>query len=453
LNSNKIIIYFILFTIFLSGTITMTVYATPNTAPQNIAPLMLFCANNPINDKYNVDGITAGNIMGGCKEKLDGYSWGSRIYILIYAPGWNTDSDKLDVIGNNKHNPITANSREGNMSLEGNGCNGFIETAPDHGLFYGSIKLSGFKHDINGDGRPDLYGGNRCERNNSVIDDGAGRVEAKQEGGVTVNFEWREDEIVSKTALYSWRDATLEFDKTEYDVSDEIQLTLTDLDNMRWPFDKKQPYEIHVYSDSDSAGILMDAYWVPNYKGIVQMNGHYPIKLNLTFDDESYESSAPFGFSSGLLRVSPGDTIYAKYWDYSLPKPYSTEDQKEIVATTKVNDLAFDTTIPLEVSTEITDSNGKTLHHCIKGENVKIKTNVSNTKDEPVSAYIITQIKDSNNVTQHVSWSAINIAPGKTSDINSEWIMKNDGVHTFEIFIWSSLWNQNPMSEPLILVI
>jgi hypothetical protein len=197
----------------------------------------------------------------------------------------------------------------------------------------------------------------------------------------------------------------------------------------------------------------MDAYWVPNYKGIVQMNGHYPIKLNLTFDDESYESSAPFGFSSGLLRVSPGDTIYAKYWDYSLPKPYSTEDQKEIVATTKVNDLAFDTTIPLEVSTEITDSNGKTLHHCIKGENVKIKTNVSNTKDEPVSAYIITQIKDSNNVTQHVSWSAINIAPGKTSDINSEWIMKNDGVHTFEIFIWSSLWNQNPMSEPLILVI
>ena len=86
-------------------------------------------------------------------------------------------------------------------------------------------------------------------------------------------------------------------------------------------------------------------------------------------------------------------------------------------------------------------------------ENVKIKTNVSNTKDEPVSAYIITQIKDSNNVTQHISRSTINIAPGKTGEINSEWIMKDDGVHTFEIFIWSSLWNQNPMSEPLILVI
>ena len=416
-------------------------------------PLMFFCANNPISKKYNVDGVTAGDIMGGCKEKLDGYSWGSRIYILIYSPGFNSDPNRIDVIGNNNHTPITANSREGSISLAGDGCNGFIETAPDHGLFFGSIKLSGFRHDINGDGSPDLYGGNRCEKTYSVLDDGSGKVEAKQEGGVTVNFEWREDEFVSKTALYSWREATLEFDKTEYDVSDEIHLTLTDLDNMRWPFDTKKSYPVHVYSDSDLAGIMMDAYLVPSFKGIVQMNGNYPIKLNLTFDDKSYESSAPFGFGHGLLRVSPGDTIYAKYWDYSLPRPYTISDQKQIVSTAKVNDLALDVTSTLAVSAEITDSNDKPLHHCIKGENVKIKTNVSNTKDEVVSAYIITQIKDSNNVIQHLSWSTINITPGKTSDINSEWIMKNDGAHTFEIFVLDNLVDPNSLSKPLMIVI
>ena len=447
MNSNKIIIYFILSSIFLLGTITMTAHATPNTEP-----LMLFCANNPISGKYNVDGVTAGDIMGGCKEKFDGYSWGSRIYVLIYGPGWNSDPNKIDVIGNNNHTPITANSREGSISLAGDGCNGFIETAPDHGLFFGSIKLSGFRHDINGDGSPDLYGGNRCEKTYSVLDDGSGKVEAKQEGGVTVNFEWREDEFVSKTALYSWREATLEFDKTEYDVSDEIHLTLTDLDNMRWPFDTKKSYPVHVYSDSDLAGIMMDAYLVPSFKGIVQMNGNYPIKLNLTFDDKSYESSAPFGFGHGLLRVSPGDTIYAKYWDYSLPRPYTISDQKQIVSTAKVNDLV-DVTIPLEVITEITDSNGKPLHHCIKGENIKIKTNVLNTKDEVVSAYIITQIKDSDNVIQHLSWSTINITPGKTSDIKSEWTMKNDGPHTFQIFVLDNLSNPNPILEPLKIVI
>ena len=416
-------------------------------------PLMFFCANNPISKKYNVDGVTAGDIMGGCKEKLDGYSWGSRIYILIYAPGWNTDSNKIDVIGNNNHAPITANSREGRISLAEDGCNGFVETAPNHGLFYGSIKLSGFKHDITGDGKADVYGGNKCEKKYSVVDDGSGKVEAKQEGGVTVNFEWTENEIVSKTALYSWREATLEFDKTEYDVSDEIHLTLTDLDNMRWPFDTKKSYPVHVYSDSDLAGIMMDAYLVPSFKGIVQMNGNYPIKLNLTFDDKSYESSAPFGFGHGLLRVSPGDTIYAKYWDYSLPRPYTISDQKQIVSTAKVNDLALDVTSTLAVSAEITDSNDKPLHHCIKGENVKIKTNVSNTKDEVVSAYIITQIKDSNNVIQHLSWSTINITPGKTSDINSEWIMKNDGAHTFEIFVLDNLVDPNSLSKPLMIVI
>ena len=173
----------------------------------------------------------------------------------------------------------------------------------------------------------------------------------------------------------------------------------------------------------------------------------------MTFDDTSYEASAPLGFGHGLLRVSPGDTIYAEYWDYTLPKPYSIDDKKQIVATTKVSDLALDVTIPLEVSAEITDSNDKPLHHCIKGENVKVKTNVSNTKDEVVSAYVITQIKDSNNVIQHLSWSTINITPGKTSNINSEWTMKNEGAHTFDIFVFDNQLNTNPLSESLTIVI
>ena len=190
--------------------------------------------------------------------------------------------------------------------------------------------------DINGDGRPDVFGGNRCHKGNSIIDDGSGRVEAKQEGGVTVSFEYSKDKLISKSALYSWREATLEFDKTEYEITDEIVLTLTDLDNLRWPFDDEIPYEIHIYSDTDTAGILMDAYWIPNYKGIVQMNGHYPIKFNLTYDDESEASSNPFGEGSGLLRVSPGDTIYAKYVDRTLPRPNGVNDDKKILASSTV---------------------------------------------------------------------------------------------------------------------
>ena len=37
--------------------------------------------------------------MAKCKERTEGYSWGSRIYVLLWAPGFNADSLKLDEIG------------------------------------------------------------------------------------------------------------------------------------------------------------------------------------------------------------------------------------------------------------------------------------------------------------------------------------------------------------------
>ena len=321
---------FFLIVILFASTYSTTAYAS-------IPGIKMFlCANNPLGKMYDKEGVTPGQIMNNCKERLDGYSWGSRIYTLIYAPGWNTDPHKLDIIGNNPDNPITARSREGSMTLEGNGCNGFIETGHDHGLFYGSIKLSGFRYDITGDGRPDNFGGNRCESTYGTLDDGSGRVEAKQEGGVTISFQYDEDNILSKTAKYSWREATLNFDQEEYVPGDKAVLTLTDLDNVRFPFDDKFGLPIRIYSDTDTAGIDLLAYWVANYKGIVQMNGNYPVTIELIDDDLSSDSNNAFNHSRGELRVSIGDTIYAEYDDYTLPKPSMIGDSKKIIAISKL---------------------------------------------------------------------------------------------------------------------
>ena len=147
---------------------------------------IFFCANNPISKVYNVDTVGPGQIINSCKERLDGYSWTSRIYVLIWAPGWNADKFKLDTLGNTDENSISVNSRDGRFTLiERSDCNPFIETGVNHGLFYGSIKLSGFRTDVNGDGRADVYGGNKCEYEFSTIDDGNGKVETKQDGAVT----------------------------------------------------------------------------------------------------------------------------------------------------------------------------------------------------------------------------------------------------------------------------
>lgn len=315
---------------------------------------IFFCANNPISKVYNLDTVGPGQIMDSCKERLDGYSWTSRIYVLIWAPGWNANEFKLDTLGNTNENPISVNSRDGRFTLiERSDCNPFIETGEDHGLFYGSIKLSGFRTDVNGDGKADVYGGNKCEYKFSTIDDGNGKVETKQEGAVTLNWRYHEDYVMSKTATYSMNEAKMKFDNEEYVVGDEGILTLTDVDLLRWPFDTKIGYPIRIYSTTDLGGIEVNAYYAKNYAGIPQRNGEYPIKVVFVDGKSSIKetrgSGAPFGTlkepnSIVYLRVNPGDNIYAEFYDKTLPKPASIGDEKKIEAFARISKINNDTT-------------------------------------------------------------------------------------------------------------
>ena len=48
---------------------------------------IFFCENNPINkQEYNKSHMTPQDYMSKCKERTDGFSWGSRIYVLLWAP-------------------------------------------------------------------------------------------------------------------------------------------------------------------------------------------------------------------------------------------------------------------------------------------------------------------------------------------------------------------------------
>ncbi len=118
---------------------------------------IFFCENNPIKKTdYNKPHMKPQDYMSKCKERTDGYSWGSRIYVLIWAPGFNTDEHKLDELGTDStagQGLITLNSRDGSIrSDDKTTCNPFIETGKDHGLFYGSIKLRGFSTTVNENG-------------------------------------------------------------------------------------------------------------------------------------------------------------------------------------------------------------------------------------------------------------------------------------------------------------
>jgi hypothetical protein len=314
---------------------------------------IFFCENNPIaKQDYNKSHMTPQDYMSKCKERTEGFSWGSRIYVLLWAPGFNADDKRLDELGGDatgSNGLIQINTREGTSTIaQKNSCNKFIETGIDHGLFYGSIKLSGYRTTINDNGLIN-YGGNRCESSQGTLDDGVLRAEAKQDGAITMSFQYTDDksDTMFKTATHTWRIAELFFDAEEYEMSDKGKLTMSDLDSLKYPFDKRTAFPIHIYSDTDQAGVMIDAFWKANYRGTPQMKGEYPV--NVSFIDpsnrESTSNSNLFGGVDGSrveIKAVPGDNIYAEYFDYTLPavapdgKRYSTEDKLKITTIAKI---------------------------------------------------------------------------------------------------------------------
>ena len=56
---------------------------------------IFFCENNPIKKhEYDKPHMKPQDYMSKCKERTEGYSWGSRIYVLLWAPGFNADDTK-----------------------------------------------------------------------------------------------------------------------------------------------------------------------------------------------------------------------------------------------------------------------------------------------------------------------------------------------------------------------
>ena len=57
---------------------------------------IFFCENNPIQKtEFDKPHMKPQDYMAKCKERTEGYSWGSRIYVLLWAPGFNADDKKI----------------------------------------------------------------------------------------------------------------------------------------------------------------------------------------------------------------------------------------------------------------------------------------------------------------------------------------------------------------------
>jgi len=275
------------------------------------------------------------------KEVKGDVGWWGKVTIMIYAPGWNTDSDKRDSIGHTAESALTITSRTGAGNFELDYCNdqatggdskGLIETDPNSGVFYGRLKLAASDHDMTNDGLLNTKlgtGGVGSKCDNSPFDT-YGKIDTGRDGGVTVNWEYNpeDNKVVTKSFTYGWSTATLKFLEDEYplDSRTKVEFKLKEKDLGDMPKNKID-LNFKVWSDSDMAGILVEATQDGNWK---QKKPYY-------FYIQDYDES-----NGRNLYAQEGDTLYVEYVDTTLPRVgangelNSKSDTLDIIATTSV---------------------------------------------------------------------------------------------------------------------
>ena len=267
------------------------------------------------------------------KEVKGDVGWFGKVTVMIYAPGWNTDSDARDSIGHTAESAITITSRADHGTFEVGVCNdsdskGLIETGPNTGVFYGRLKLSASDHDMNNDGTKETkLGDTKCK--NSPFDEYA-KVETGRDGAVTVNWEYNPEanKVVTKSMTYGWSTATIQFLEDQYplDKLNKVEFKLKEKDLGDMPKDKVD-LNFRVWSDSDMAGILVEATQDGNWKATK------PYHFNIQSSEES---------NGDNLHVQEGDTLYVEYVDTTLPafgpngESWSKSDTLDIIGTTSV---------------------------------------------------------------------------------------------------------------------
>jgi len=186
-----------------------------------------------------------------CKERYKGLGWTDRVNVLIYAPGWNQDEDKIERIGtsSNPINVYTDAARVNNID--------FSETGRDTGVFMGVVKLTGSM----GYTVHDSYlttvktpGMTMSPPKISSHDRAVMIATSPQDGRLTVSWEANEDTIVTQTAHYGWRIGEANFEKEFFDINETIKFFIRDADLWKHHREFFTNY-VRVYSDSDQAGI------------------------------------------------------------------------------------------------------------------------------------------------------------------------------------------------------
>jgi len=350
------------------------------------------------------------------------YSWTEKIKMTILAPSWNTDRYLIDSIGDDEDHPIELSTREHSLTQYR-----FTETDVNSGIFTAEIILTGFSHDADGDGKVDTTP--------RTIGTGptSGFLEVDRDSAITISFEFADGVVLTESVPVQWNIGQIQFSEENYLSEKTALIRVIDPDLNLNP-ESLDHMPVQISSTSDVAGIEIDAVETSESSGI------FVATISFTQNLSS---------SGSRLFVMPGDTIFAKYDDHTLPRPYSTSDNLEVTTFAHV-DSSIPTLQRLQsLPITLSDTFGNPLTEISINDQIQIVGTISNEQNFKQKFVYLFQVKDENNFVVSVSWIQGEISENQNLQVSQSWVPKKTEAYTIETYIWNSLTNTAPLSPSL----
>ena len=350
------------------------------------------------------------------------YTWTDKIHITIVAPSWNANKYGIDSIGTQEGHFIKISTSDNELEPYK-----LTETDLSSGTFTGEVILTGFLHDVDGDGisdtTPRTFGNGPTN----------GFLETERDGGITISFEFADGVILTQSVAVKWNIGDIQFLKEGYTLGETAIVRVIDPDMNLNP-EAIDQFEIDVSSDSDSAGVSISAIETAEESGIFEG------KISFTQNNPS---------SGSRLFAKPGDVLYAKYDDYTLPSPYSISDNLEISSQTRfISNIPPTERITIK-DNSIRDSSGNLVLSPKIFEQLQVVGTVVNNQEFEQGFVFIIQIKENDGSISSLSWIQGKLSPKQELEVSQSWNPSESGNYTVETFVWSSLTNPLPLSPTL----
>ena len=353
------------------------------------------------------------------------YSWTDKIIVSVHAPSWNSNPNQIDSIGQSESHPIKISSGENFLKPYR-----LTETSSNSGIFSGEIILTGFLHDVDGDG---IFDTNPKTFGNGPTN---GFLESDNDDSITISFEFADGVVLTESFPISWNYGTIKFSQDVFHTNDSVQINVIDSDLNLNP-EIIDTVILDIFSDSDNGGIQVVAMETS------ERSGNFIATINLSTNTSS----------GNRLYAIPGDTIIAKYADHTLPKPFSKSDSQNI-ETSAIVDYSISPINRIQTSPiSLSDGFGNPITSLLSETQIQIVGTIENQINYDQEFIYFFQIKNPDNSIISLSWIQGKLSSNQILDISQSWIPKNSGNYVLETYVWNSLNELIPLSPPNTTII